>query len=359
MVRIRVLVVEDSPTVRRHLVDVLRADPGMEVVGEATDGLRATILCHKLRPNVITLDLAMPVMDGLAVTEHIMAHVPTPILIISGSMERGPVFKTYDALVAGAIEVMEKPRGDDLAEDWDQRFLAMVRMVSRIKVITHLRGRLAGQSLHAAVSSAGPPIQPVASSQRKIIAIGTSTGGPPALASVLGSLAPGFPWPILVVIHLSPCFAQAFVEWLGHQVALPVALAEEGQTLSSADGRVLVATPDRHLVVRGGVLRYTQDPPLHSCRPAVDALFFSLARERGADCTAYLLTGMGRDGAQGLLAIRTAGGTTIAEAESTAVVFGMPGEAIRLQAASRVLPLPMIGPHLARMALVETAEHRP
>jgi len=270
-------------------------------------------------------------------------------------MERGAVFKTYDALAAGAIEVLEKPRGDDVADSWERGFLAMVRTVSRIKVITHLRGRLAGRHLHSAETSRERPAALPPSTQ-KIVAIGTSTGGPAALMSVLSDLAPDFPWPILVVIHLSPNFGASFVQWLAQSLRLPVSLAQDGQELSSLQGRVVVSAPDQHLVVRDGCLRYCDDPPIHSCRPAVDALFLSLARERGADTIAVLLTGMGRDGAQGLLAIRQAGGVTIAEDESTAVVFGMPGEAVRIDAASLILPLPLIGPQLARWSPPEPSQ---
>jgi len=349
MARIRVLVAEDSATVRGHLVEVLSADPGIEVVGQAIDGRQAAALCRELRPHVVTLDLAMPVLDGLAVTEQIMAHCPTPILIISGSHERGALFKTYDALVAGAIEVLEKPTGAEPAGSWERNLLSMVRMVARIKVITHLRGRISGQHRHSPESAdIGAPHPPL--SGQKIVAIGTSTGGPAALTAVLSALPAGYPWPIVVVIHLSLGFGTSFVHWLAQQVQLPVAMAEDGQRLSEFPGRILVARPDRHLVVRDGRLHYSDDPPLHSCRPAVDMLFLSLARERGAEVIACLLTGMGRDGAQGLLAIRRAGGMTIAEDESTSVVFGMPGEAVRLEAALMVLPVTRIGRQLLELA---------
>jgi len=358
MARIRVLVAEDSATVREHLVEVLNADPGMEVVGQATDGREAATLCRELRPHVVTLDLAMPFMDGLAVTEQIMAHCPTPILIISGSRERGEAFKTYDALAAGAIEVLEKPSGDEAEGSWERNLLSMVRMVSRIKVITHLRGRISGQHRHSP-ESADIAVPQTSVSGQKVVAIGTSTGGPAALMAVLSALPTGYPWPILVVIHLSRGFGTSFVHWLAQQVRLPVAMAEDGQRLAAHAGHVLVARPDRHLVLREGVLQYTDDPPLHSCKPAVDALFLSLARERGADVVACLLTGMGRDGAQGLLAIRRAGGVTIAEDESSSVVFGMPGEAIRLDAATLVMPVSRIGRHLLQLAETASPRERP
>jgi two-component system chemotaxis response regulator CheB len=348
MARIRILVVEDSLSVRRRLVEVLGGDPGLEVVGEAVDGLQAASMCRELRPDVITMDLAMPVMDGLEVTEDIMAHCPTPILIISGSYNRGELFRTYEALNAGAIDLLEKPRGDEPEGAWERDLLAKVKLVSRIKVITHLRGRMTGRMPRpspAAISAPGP-----AGPGLRAVAIGTSTGGPAALAAVLGALHTGFPLPILAVIHIGRNFAASFAQWLGEQTPLAVSLAEDGEPLAGISGRVVLAPSDLHLVVRGGRLRLTDEAPSQSCRPSVDVLFSSLAGELGDACVACLLTGMGRDGAQGLLAIRRAGGQTIAQDESSSVVFGMPREAIALGAAEHILPLSAIGPHLERLA---------
>src|SRR5215207_5020637 len=159
MGKTRILVVEDSPTVRRRLVEILEADPDVELVGEAGDGKRAIELCEQHRPDLITMDMMLPVMSGLAATEYIMAHCPTPILVVSASTNRGELFKTYDALAAGAVDVLEKPRGDDSDEGWDERFIAAVRMVARIKVITHPRARLGilGR-VQAPVPVPAPPI---------------------------------------------------------------------------------------------------------------------------------------------------------------------------------------------------------
>jgi two-component system chemotaxis response regulator CheB len=185
----------------------------------------------------------------------------------------------------------------------------------------------------------------------RAVAIGVSTGGPAALIEILRGLPHGFPLPILLVIHIGKLFAPAFADWLDGQSPVRVAYAADGDPLPPfGDGRVLLACPDSHLVLRQGKLRLTRDPEQHSCRPSVDVLFTSLAEELGADCAACLLTGMGEDGAEGLLAIRRAGGRTIAQDEATSVVFGMPREAIRLGAAEQILPLEMIAPALAALA---------
>jgi two-component system chemotaxis response regulator CheB len=350
MAKVRVLVVEDSLTVRRRLVEVLDADPELEVVGEAEDGKRGIELCRDLRPDVVTLDMMLPVMSGLAATEYIMAHCPTPILVVSASTNRGELFKTYEALAAGAVEVLEKPDGDEVGGNWEREFRSTVKLVSRIKVITHPRVRL-GALAWPGLQVERVPEPAVAPVRRRLVAIGVSTGGPAALLDILCALPSSFPLPILLVIHIGQPFAAAFAEWLDGLVPLPVAYAEDGEPLPPAgEGRVVMAPAERHLVVRNGRLWLTADSERHSCRPSVDVLFESVAREIGAGAVACLLTGMGRDGAQGLLAVRRAGGVTLAQDEATSVVFGMPQEAIRLGAAGRVLPLSQFAPTLLQLA---------
>jgi two-component system chemotaxis response regulator CheB len=348
MKKIRVLVVDDSVTVRKRLVEVLGADPELEVIAEADDGKTAIELCQSLRPDVITLDMMLPVMTGLAATEYIMAHCPTPIVIVSASTNRGELFRTYEALAAGAVDVLEKPTGLEANDDWERKLVATVKLVSRIKVITHLRGRLRPSVAPGAVQPAPDRGRPAC----RLVAIGASTGGPAAIVDILRGLPSGFPLPILLVIHIGAPFAAALADWLDSTSALRVAYAKDGDVIPPVgQGRVVMAPPDRHLVVRGDRLRLTTDPERHSCRPSVDELFESLAREVGGRCAACLLTGMGRDGAAGLLAIRRAGGTTIAQDEATSVVFGMPREAILLDAAERVLALGQIAPELGAIAL--------
>jgi two-component system, chemotaxis family, protein-glutamate methylesterase/glutaminase len=356
MKRLRILVVEDSLTIRRRFCEILAADPELEVVGEAEDGKRAIELCEVLRPDVMTLDMVLPVMSGLTATEYIMAYMPTPILIVSASTNRGELFKTYDALAAGALDVLEKPTVDDLDAAWEGRFVAAVKLIARIKVITHPRARL-GSTRHsaAAVADSAPATgarrgadQP--QGQRYgVLALGASTGGPAAIVKVLRALPKGLRVPVLFVLHIDEPFGAAFAEWLENQTPHRVAYAHDGEHLDSLRGQVVMAPPGRHLTVAGARVRLTADPPRHSCRPSVDVLFESLAVDRGAQVLACLLTGMGRDGAAGLLAIRRAGGSTLAQDESTSVVYGMPREAALLGAAQMVLPLDQIGPEIAQL----------
>jgi two-component system chemotaxis response regulator CheB len=344
MAKIRVLVVEDSLTVRKRLVEVLQSDPDLEVVAEAPDGQRAIELCQSLRPDVMTLDMMLPIMTGVAVTEYVMAYCPTPILIVSASTNRGELFKTYEALAAGALDVLEKPNANTVPEGWERNFISTVKLISRIKVITHPRGRLVQRHVGTATefSPRSEPCQP------RVVAIGASTGGPAAVLAILRELPANFPWPVLVVIHLGQPFATAMAEWLDGQSAIRVRYAKDGEPLPKSG--VILAPPDRHLVLRGGLLRLTDEPERHSCRPSVDVLFESLAREMGSGFAAFLLTGMGKDGALGLLAARHSGAMTYAQNEASSVVFGMPGEAIRIGAAQRVLSIEEVAPALAALA---------
>ena len=345
----RVIVVEDSLTVRRRLVEVLSADRDIEVVGEAADGKTAIELCQSLRPDVVTLDMMLPVMTGLAATEYIMAYCPTPILIVSASTNRGELFKTYDALAAGALDVLDKPDGKQSDGAWERKFIAVVKLIARIKVITHPRARLG-------LASRSDTRQSLPAANRtdvrcRAIAMGGSTGSPSAVLQILRALPDGFPLPILLVIHIAEPFGAAFAQWLDAQTSHRVAYAVHNMEIPAPGvGGVLMAPPDRHLVVEHGRLRLNADAERHSCRPSVDVLFESFAREVGESGAGCLLTGMGRDGAAGLLAIRRAGGLTLAQDEATSVIYGMPREAARLDAVDCVLPLDHIGPTLAALA---------
>jgi len=353
MTKIRVLVVEDSLTIRKRMLEVLSADPDIDVVGEADDGKRGIELCQQLRPDVVTLDMMMPVMSGLATTEFIMAYCPTPILIVSASTNRGDLFKTYDALAAGALDALDKPKGTEPDDVWEKKLVATVKLISRIKVITHPRARLGriGQTPGSQPDGMQAAQAPQNSERLRAVAIGVSTGGPGAIIDILRGLPQGFPLPILLVMHVGKLFTPAFADWLDGQSSVRVGYAVDGDPLPPCgEGRVLMAPPDKHLLLCQGKLRLTQDPERHSCRPSIDVLFESFAQELGAGGAGCLLTGMGRDGAAGLLAIRRAGGRTIAQDEATSVVFGMPREAILLGAVQQVLALHQIAPRLGVLA---------
>lgn len=350
MAKVRVLVVEDSLTIRKRLVEVLEQSSSFEVVGEAEDGRQAIERCLALRPDAVTMDMMLPVLTGLAATEYIMAHCPTPILVVSASTNRGEVLQTYDALAAGAVEVIEKPTGYEPPGAWEREFLSTLKIVSRVRVITHPRARLNGSGEARLLSEASRSPLPREPRRVGVLALGASTGGPNALVEVLRQLPREVQTPVLVVLHIGASFAPAFGEWMGTQVPRAVAFAKGGEVLRSLAGRVVFAPPDHHLVVRAGRLELTDDPERHSCKPSVDVLFESIAREYGPEAAAVLLTGMGRDGAHGLLALRRSGAATIAQDEATSIIYGMPREAAELGAAERILPLGEIGAALGAIA---------
>lgn len=344
MTRLRVLIVDDSLTVRRRLAEALAFDTSCEVVGEAADGQQAFEQCQRLRPDVVTMDLVMPKVDGLRATELIMAHCPTPIVVLSAAENRTEGLRTMDALAAGAVDAVDKPSGL-LDAKWMDMLMARVRTAARVRVITHVRARLRADEPHPPPRVSTPQIPP------RLLVMGASTGGPAAVRHILRSLPGDFPLPVLLVLHITEHFDTAMAEWLEAQSGLSVRNAVDGELLSMP-GRlnVRMAPGNRHLVVRGGRLRLVDGPERHSCRPSVDELFESVARELGAAAIGCLLTGMGRDGAEGLAALRRAGAATVVEDESTCVVFGMPREAIRLGAAQHVVGLTDIPPLLTALA---------
>lgn len=337
--RKKVLVVEDSLTIRKHIVEVLENSEDFEVVAEASDGKQAIDLCLLHSPDVVTMDMMLPIMTGVAATEYIMAHQPTAILVVSSSMNRGEQFRTYDALAAGAVDVLEKPSGLSPDAGWNERLLRALRLVSRVRVIRHPRALL---GRFGTARESNTPLPSLSTPREvRVVAIGASTGGPGALHHILCQLPSSFHVPILLVIHIAEPFGQALTDWLDAQSGLRVRYARHGEPLPT-HGCVLMAPPGQHLECFGKSLRLSDAPERHSCRPSVDVLFESLARDMGASTLACLLTGMGKDGAEGLLRLKEAGAQTLAQDEASSVVFGMPAEAIRLGAAKAILPLTSI-----------------
>ncbi|GGJ78937.1 chemotaxis response regulator protein-glutamate methylesterase [Pilimelia anulata] len=344
---VRVLVVEDSPTARHCLLEALSADPGIAIVAEAANGVDAVELCRRLRPDVVTMDVVLPGMSGLAATEQIMASFPTPILVVSAG-ERSEVFTTYDALAAGAVDVLEKPRGDSTDDTWGARLRAAVKLLARVPVVTRHRR----EPVPPAAPVPGAPRLTVPGPAIGLLALGASTGGPGAVVELLRALPGDFAAPILLVQHISTNepFAVAFTDWLGGRAHRRVRYARGGEPIATLGGQVVMAPPDRHLLVHHGHLRISDAPERHSCRPSVDTLFESVAAQYGSASAACLLSGMGRDGAAGLLAVRTAGGHTFAQDEASCVVYGMPRAAVELRAAGRVLPPAEMATYLAPLA---------
>jgi two-component system, chemotaxis family, protein-glutamate methylesterase/glutaminase len=356
---LRILVVDDSALMRRLLRDLLESDPMVRVVGEAANGQEALDQVVELRPDLITLDVRMPVMDGVETTRQMMAYHPTPILVLTASLNSYEIDITFEMLGAGALDVMEKPRlGDPAAIEEARRvLLRKVRLLSRVKVVTHLRGRRprspaapsaeAHRPLPTPTPRAAAPPRPSSaaiSPRFPVVVIGASTGGPRVVRQILADLPRDFPAAVLVVQHIAQGFSGGMADWLGTSVPLPVQLAQEGAALRP--GLVLLA-PDRFdLLVQPDATVHLSGLPLLLQRPAVDIAMQSVAVTFGVVATGVLLTGMGRDGAIGMRAIQRAGGLTIAQDEASSTIFGMPRAAIELGAAALILAPAAIGPAL-------------
>jgi two-component system chemotaxis response regulator CheB len=337
---IRVLLVDDSPLALYCLQRVLARTPDIRVVGTALNGREALPLVAGLSPDVICLDLHMPVMNGLEFTRTVMASTPRPILVVSVSVEPGTpgVFKLLEA---GAVDVLSKP-GILEAEDacFAAEFAAKVRVVAGVQVFRR----------HQATSAASPPpaIEPMKAGLATLAVLGASTGGPQALQKILGALPAGFPLPLICVQHIGGEFLPELLAWLNQATPLKVGLAIAGEYPSP--GSVHFPPADKHLEFdRSGRFILTQSSPCGGHRPSVTVSMKAAARQFGAGAVGVLLTGMGRDGAEGLSSIAKAGGLTIAQDEATSVVFGMPGEAVALGAARYVLPLERIAPTLVAL----------
>jgi two-component system chemotaxis response regulator CheB len=320
---IRVLVADDSELFRELLARVVAAEPGFEVVAVAADGNAAAALARTLKPDVITMDLNMPDADGFSGIARIMAETPTPILVLTGNRAEAVGFR---ALSLGALDILEKPQANADLGDYGVLLRSRLRLLAGVKVIRHLRGLREGRAA---------PARPAA--RVELVAVGASLGGPRALASLLRGLPASFPAAMAVVQHIADGFTEGLASWLASESRLRVCEARDGDALRP--GLVLVAPSGRHLLVGEGVVRLSDAPPVETFKPSVTPLFLSAARRYGPRVCGVLLTGMGRDGADGLKAIRDAGGPTLAQDEATSAVFGMPRAAIELGAVDRVLPL--------------------
>jgi two-component system chemotaxis response regulator CheB len=345
---IRVLVCDDSHTIRNVLNATLAADPDLRVVGSAVNGQACLDALAADLPDVVLLDVEMPVMDGLTALREIRRRHPRlPVMMFSSLTERGAK-ATVDALVAGANDYVAKPTGLN-PEDVAARIRSEV--ITRIKALVP-RGEPAAACAAGQPRAAAPARLPGKPGREQVrgVVIATSTGGPAALAEVLpGFVAAAAQVPVLVVQHMPATFTGRLAESLGKLCGVPVREAAEGMAVKG--GEILLAPGGRHMLLAGTAvaprIRLTDDPPENSCRPAADVLFRSAARLWGGGTLAVVLTGMGRDGLQGSRAIVDAGGSVIAQDEFTSVVWGMPGEVARAGVAAAVLPLGQIGVEVA------------
>ena len=327
--RIRVLVVDDSALARRAIIDALALDPAIEVIGTAPDPYIARDRILELQPDVVTLDMEMPRMDGLTFLRILQEHHPVPVVVLSTLTTAGSEL-AYQALAAGAVEVLAKPdAGRGIARiAWE--------LANGVKAAARSRPRV-----KAAVPSTAPPLQlNVSAARGRMLFIGASTGGVEALRELLPQLPADIP-PTVIVQHIPAGFSRIMANHLDELCPFTVREAVDGEPLQA--GVCLIAPGDYHATViaspRGLAIRLLQTPAVHHCRPSVDVLFRSAAETVGARAVAALLTGMGSDGARGMQLLRKAGARTLAESEESCVVFGMPAAAIQLGAAEQVLPL--------------------
>ncbi|MBI4750542.1 MAG: chemotaxis-specific protein-glutamate methyltransferase CheB [Acidobacteria bacterium] len=343
---IRVLIVEDSPIIVEFLQSILTSDPGIEVVGAVRTGEAALEAVKRYRPDVITMDIHMPGMNGFEATRQIMETVPTPIIIVSGNVTPEESAVTFQALEAGALMVLPRPSGIGHSDHelTAQKLVQSVKLMSEVKVVRRWprSGRKKVTEIRS-IELERKPEEPI-----RLVAIGASTGGPQALQIILQGLPSNFSAPVVIVQHMATGFIQSFAEWLGQSCALPVQIAVHEKLLQP--GRVYIA-PDGYQVEmepgdRLGLRACSAET--HHC-PSVSVFFRSVAKVNGRQVVGILLSGMGADGAAELKLLRERGAITIVQDEKSSVVFGMPGKAVSLGAAQYVLNPGQIAQYLKEL----------
>lgn len=350
MQKIRVVIADDSCLARAVLRDFLENEADIEVVGEASNGRQAVALARELKPSLITMDLEMPVMDGLEAIEQIMCSKAVPILVVSSVAD---AHNALQALGHGALEVVNKP---DYSPIQAAEFVAKVRMLAGVSVITRLRPRHLPIPIAANLpenkTTALPPTHTVASARTaymRVFAIASSTGGPQALAQILPALPAGFACPVLIAQHISDGFAAGMAEWLSSLCQLPVCIADDGQELQA--GVIYISPSERHLSITSQRrVALIDRAPLDVYRPSCDLLLSSVADVFGRRSVGIILTGMGSDGAKGMAHIREKGGTTLGQDEASSVIYGMNRVAMETGAVQQLLAVETIAAEMVRLA---------
>lgn len=330
---IRVLLVDDSPSVRAVLKRFFRKTRDIEVVGEAADGAEAVQAVIDLQPHVVVMDLQMPVLDGYEATERIMAVRPTPIVVLSSRANRNQMQIAFEAMRRGAIEVLPKPEDTPSWQLLAESLPEMVRTVAQARALAQPRRPRMASVVRPTVAAAGGMPE-----EMRWVAIGASTGGPAAIRELLDEVPADAPVGFLIVQHIASGFELGFADWLNKELPFDVRLAQDGETLRR--GSVRLAPGGAHLRLEGGgLLRLDLDTPARrGHRPSCDEMFLSAAEHCPRQVAGVLMTGMGSDGVEGLLALRQAGGITLAQDEASSVVFGMPRVAVERGAADVALP---------------------
>jgi two-component system, chemotaxis family, protein-glutamate methylesterase/glutaminase len=353
--KIRVMIVEDSDVIREFLGDIIGQDPRLEVAASVGSAEEALSILRRVSPDVISMDIRLPGMNGLEATRRIMAEKPTPIVVVAASVEAEDLSIAMNSLRAGALTVLEKPVGtrhQDYAS-MAERVCTQLAIMSEVKVVGQRGFRPIPRAATELEKSGGSPRRPLPNHPEalQVAGIVASTGGPSALVQLLGGLGKDFPLPILLVQHINASFSGGFVTWLATVCPFSVVIAKEGE--GPVSGKIYMAPADRHLRIDHGRLWSDRGDSVCAQRPSGSILFQSMARSLGPQGLGILLTGMGADGAEGLLALREAGGYTIAEDASTAAVYGMPAAAVQLGAVCELLPLPAIAPRILELVAVK------
>ncbi len=329
---IRVLIVDDSPSAAQFIFFILSSDPALKVVGTAYSGEEAIKSVAGLQPDVVTMDINMPGMDGFETTRRIMAATPVPIVIVSSIYSHTDAAKAFDAMSAGALAILPKPVGlkhPSHQENADE-LITTIKLMAEVKVVTHRKvsGSEKKEAIVNLASTAKPDI--------KVIAIGASTGGPPVIQTILSRLTKPLPVPVFIVQHITKGFTQNFADWLGMSTGFNVLVPIHGQAVDP--GTVYIAPDDFHMGVNSrGLIVLSSGPPENNLRPAVSHLFRSVAVAFAEHGLGIILSGMGKDGAEELRQLKACGSITIAQNKDSSIVHGMPGEAISLHAATYIL----------------------
>lgn len=342
MKRIRVLVVDDSPLVRDLIKAMIAGDDELEVAGEAANGLEAVEQVRRRRPDIVTMDIEMPEMDGLQAIERIMCENAVPILVVT---TRGDTKTAYAAISKGALDLVAKP---DVSIEAARDFTDRLRLLSKVKVLTHLSGKKYGRS--AALAVPAPGAMPAG----LVVAIAASTGGPDALSVILSRLPAKFPAPIVIAQHISDGFVSGMVGWIRTLARVEVKVAVDGEALMPGVAYVCPSENNMRISSARRIV-FVERQPQDIFRPSCDTLLSSVAETCGAKAVGVILTGMGNDGVAGMNKIKEAGGITLAQDEKTSVIFGMPSLAIESGCIDRVLPLEAIAAEIVRAAVEQVA----